>query len=106
MSGQNNFGSPDLRLPLLATQRDSDLFHQARTSSGGDRDNDSTLGAAGDDLLQPDGSAHAPWTPNESPRSAQARSFAASALPSPDFRAGCREQTNACPCTAGGEAAS
>jgi len=63
-------GSPDLRLPLLATPRDSDPFQQARTGSGGYRDNDSTVGA---DLLQQDGSTHAPWTPNDSPRSTQVR---------------------------------
>ena len=72
MSG-HNFGSPDLRLPLLATQRDSDPFHQARTSSG-DRDNDSAAGGPGEDSVLADGSTHAPWTPNESPRSVQARS--------------------------------
>ena len=67
-------GSPDLRLPLLATRRDSDPFHQAaRTGSGGDRDNDSTVGAPGEDALLQDGSTHAPWTPNDSPRSTQVR---------------------------------
>ena len=64
-------GSPDLRLPLLVTPRDSDPFQQARTGSGGYRDNDSTVGAVGEDPQ--DGSTHAPWTPNDSPRSTQAR---------------------------------
>ncbi len=64
-------GSPDLRLPLLATPRDSDPFQAARTGSGGYRDNDSTVGAAAED--QQDGSTHAPWTPNDSPRSTQVR---------------------------------
>ena len=99
MSGQSNFGSPDLRLPLLATQRDSDLFHQARTSSGGDRDNDSTLGAPGDDLLQQDGSAHAPWTPNESPRSVQALSYAAPVTAIIRVSSRLKGQASSCRCT-------
>ena len=74
-------GSPDLRLPLLATPRDSDPFHQARTGSGETRDNDSTVGAAGEDPLLQDGSAHAPWTPNDSPRSTQARGSRSAAGP-------------------------